>query len=71
MPHICIVDKFGAINFNGEAKLVDLVSKVDELIAANSVTKSEPNKNENMMEAEKEYDLIKNLLQSSNNDSGF
>ena len=42
MPHVCIVDKFGAINYNGEANSIDFVKRVNELIDATSVTLSDP-----------------------------
>ncbi|KAL4492555.1 hypothetical protein ABPG72_007668 [Tetrahymena utriculariae] len=71
MPHICIVDKFGAINYNGESKSVDISTKIDELLNATTVTKSEPKKNKNMKKAETEYDTVKNLIQSANTDASF
>lgn len=32
MPHVCLVDKFGAIYYNGELKNINLPNLVDELI---------------------------------------
>ncbi len=32
MPHVCVVDKFGSINFNGEVKNLNLENKINELL---------------------------------------
>lgn len=47
MPHICIVDKFGAIAFNGETKNVNLSETIESLLAATTLTTSDPKKDEN------------------------
>lgn len=69
MPHICVVDKFGAINYNGEAKAIDLVAKVEELLLATEATKAEPTKSDNLIEAERDYKVAKALVHDSNTDA--
>lgn len=71
MPHVCVVDKFGAINYNGEAAHVNIEKRVNELIAATSATVSEPTSGLSVKDAAEQYHSVKALLRNSSDDAAF
>ena len=42
MPHVCVVDKFGAIAFNGEVKNINLTETISSLLDAENAVSNEP-----------------------------
>ena len=64
MPHFCVVDKFGAIAFNGEVKNINLSETISSLIEANAAVSNDAQSQLDGNQQKSNYYAAKQLVRS-------